>query len=465
VALNNTTGLLIRGAALEWIAVRRTGDRLDAGPVERAELEGAEPGLDLLALAEKDRAAVVRGLAAQCRCAAGDLVLALPSAWVLLRVLDLPAAEPSELAGMIELQVDKFSPFPPESTLMSYEVLVRNETQQKVLVAVASGERVDAVGRLLAEAGLRVRGVDVAVLGWWRVLSDGGHIPKDGMHVLLRRGAGDCDLLVIQDGLPAAMRSLTDLQGMDETEADAEIQRETLFTLSALGWDGGAASLHAAVYHEGAAPRGLAKGLADTLGATVQTVDLGTLASPALGIALRRLAPARGLDLAPAAWHQSERRKGFRRRMIGLSVGVAALWVLAAGGLFGGLQFQRSRVDALNTRLAGLEPEVKAVRAVRDRVLALQQHIDRTYSALECLREVSDLLPPGIELRTSVYRKARNVELQGLAESVALVYDFKKELDDSELFERVEMGRTVKTPDGREMFKITAHLPQTGAGE
>jgi Tfp pilus assembly protein PilN len=78
---------------------------------------------------------------------------------------------------------------------------------------------------------------------------------------------------------------------------------------------------------------------------------------------------------------------------------------------------------------------------------------------------VSDLLPPGIELRTSVYRKARNVELQGLAESVALVYDFKKELDDSELFERVEMGRTVKTPDGREMFKITAHLPQTGAGE
>ena len=69
------------------------------------------------------------------------------------------------------------------------------------------------------------------------------------------------------------------------------------------------------------------------------------------------------------------------------------------------------------------------------------------------------MLPPGIELKSFSYHKGKSLELAGEAEAVNLVYDFKKELEKSDLFTTTELHRIVKGSGGKEVFRITATLP------
>jgi Tfp pilus assembly protein PilN len=96
---------------------------------------------------------------------------------------------------------------------------------------------------------------------------------------------------------------------------------------------------------------------------------------------------------------------------------------------------------------------------VRDRVRVLQQYVERKHSALECLREIADLLPPGISLKSINYNKAKGLEISGEADAVTLIYDFKKEMEKSPLFVKTDLARVQRTPQGREVFKLTATLP------
>jgi Tfp pilus assembly protein PilN len=84
--------------------------------------------------------------------------------------------------------------------------------------------------------------------------------------------------------------------------------------------------------------------------------------------------------------------------------------------------------------------------------------MDRSYSGLECLREISDRLPPGITLKSFTYHKNKNLEMTGAADEYALIADFKKDLERSKLFLSSELSRTRRTADGKEEFKIVCTL-------
>jgi Tfp pilus assembly protein PilN len=85
--------------------------------------------------------------------------------------------------------------------------------------------------------------------------------------------------------------------------------------------------------------------------------------------------------------------------------------------------------------------------------------MDRSFSGLECLREVSDRLPPGITLKSFNYHKNKNLEMSGEADEYALIADFKKDLERSKLFVSSELTRTRRTRDGKEEFKVICTLP------
>ncbi len=455
------TAIAVRARSLEWLAPGRTGDNAAAAEQRQADLaltEGQTSILDALR-AEHDR--VVADLRA-AGCPPGLAAVGIPAGWVLLRVTDLPAAAPDELRGMAELQIDKFSPFPAEESAVSYELLADREGRARVLLSAVRTDTMDLLGGALQSAGIVPKRVDLNLLGWWRLMNDAGHVQAAGAQAFLILDDTCIDLVVTSAGVPLAMRSLTGLDDLPEEEVADEVAREIVYTLTSVDLERTGEHLaEIAIWHRGGGlAEALIRRLHDPFGLTARACALDTLPPLAEGLARRAAEAGPGhLDLAPPIWREADLRRRSRRRLIALTASLLGVWAVIVATLFGGLQYQRQKLARLEARLDRDKAPAELVRATRDRVLGLQQYVNRTHSSLECLRDVSDLLPPGIELKSFTYRKGKSVELSGEADSVTLVYDFKKEMEKSSLFTATDLPRTFRTAQGKEVFKITATLP------
>ena len=453
------TGVALRARSLEWMAPNQAEGK--AATASRFDLDLGADQKDILGglRAEPDRLA--QDIRAKCGKVPGPVVVGIPSSWVMLRIADLPAAAPDELQGMVELQVDKFSPFPADESVISYELLSEGNDRCHVLLTAIPTKTVNLVGDALKKAGVQPKWVDVNLLAWWRILQDAEQVCAGGSQAFVILDDDSCDVIVATGGQPAAMRSLSNMEDLSPAEAAEEMAREIVYTLASLDLDRVGDRLgEVAVWHRGQPPEELLSRLADTFAVAARPYALDSL--PPLTEGLLRRAQSRGrgsLNLAPPAWQQAETARQTRRQMITLSATVLGIWALGIAILFGGLQIQNGKLAHQEELLAELKAPADSVRTVREQALALEQYMDRSHSGLECLREVSDLLPPGIDLTSFSYHKGKNVEISGEAEAITQVYDFKKEMDKSPLFKGIDLPRTMRTQQGRESFKMTALFP------
>jgi hypothetical protein len=453
------TGIALRNRSLEWTTPSASGDKADAATVLHADLDITPEQKDILGGLEDNRNRLAHEIRSKCGRMHGPVSLGVPTAWAMLRITDLPAAAPDELRGMVELQVDKFSPFAADESVISYELLGEKDGRCRVVLSALPTKKIDLVGSSLRLAGIKTKWVDVNIMGWWRLLHDAGKVPASGSHAFLILDGENCDIIATTHGQPLILRSVDDLEGLPPEEAIDEIARTMVFTLTSFDSDRDGEQLtEITVWHRGEAPAALVQRLADQFGVAVMPQPLEGL--PPLAEGLRRRSAQRGpgtLDLAPPEWLQTERAQRARRHMIALSATILGAWGLALAVLFGGLEIQKQKLARQEDKLEALKGPAENVRAIRERALALQQYIDRSQSALECLREVSDLLPPGIELKSFTYHKGKNIELAGEADAVTLVYDFKKDMEKSKIFVDTAIPRIVHTLN-RENFKFTAGL-------
>lgn len=462
MAVKTLTGVAVRARSLEWALPRPAGEKVTTPECRQAELTLGEGQAGILDGLKAERERLVGDLRTACGRLGAPATVGIPAGWVLLRVADLPAAAPEELRGMVELQVDKFSPFPAEESVISYERFAEHEDRVRVLLSSVRTDTMDLLGGALREAGVQPKRVDLNILGWWRLLADAGHIHQAGAQAILILDDTCVDIVVASSGVPLAMRSLTGLEGLPAEEVAEEISRETVYTLTAVDLERTGEHLAGvSVWHRGGElPEALVHRLQDPFGLAATSHTLDTLPPLTEGLARRAVDAGPGrLDLAPPAWHLDEVRRRARTRLIALTAALLGIWVVSVAVLFGGLQYQKHQLAQMEARLTEIKAPADTVRAIRDRVLGLQQYVNRSHSSLECLREISDLLPPGIELKSFSYRKGKTVELSGEADSVTLVYDFKKEMEKSKLFKATDLPRTFRTPQGKEVFKITATLP------
>lgn len=455
------TSLVVRSRSLEWTVLHKTGDKSAAGGIQSAEIDPGEGRKTLLAGLQAEHDRVVGELHEKCGRLSGPANLGIPASWVLLRIADLPSGNPDELAGMAELQVDKFSPFPIDESAISYELLSEQEGRCRVLLSAIRTDTMNLLGEALREVGIQPKWVDINLLGWWQLLKDAGKVHPNGSQVFIILEDSACDVIVSTGGIPVALRSLSEMDELPAAEADEEIAREILYTLSALDLEkAGSALTEISIWHRGDPPEGLARLLADQLPASVHHAGLETL--PSLATGLLRRAEHRGqgkIDLAPIAWMEAETARLTKKRMLVSTALVAGVWLAGMLALFGGIQYQKQSLASMETELSDLKGPAEKVRAIRDRTQDLVKYMDRSRSALECLREISDRLPPGIELRQFNYHKNKSLEMTGEADSYSLVADFKKDLERCELFTATELPRTQHTRDGKESFKIICTLP------
>lgn len=458
MAKGRVTGIVLDGERLEWATLVQSGDRvrrvdqgieiLSADEVP----EGAGPEDIRLALIERIRAA--------CAEVKGDMALGLSSGTVLLRVFELPVVDEDELAEMVELQADKFSPFPIETMAVSHEVLDRSGDICRVLVAAARNDAVDAQGQLLVEAGLRPVGIDSCALGWWRLLQDADGVPAEGRAALVVVTGAMAELIVVQDGVPLIFRSL-------ELEADAgdaavadEIEQELRHTLITLELAYGSQPCSLALWTYENQLASLESALCAAASWDITPHALDSLPPVCEGVA-RRLLTGGGIDLTPQAWLDADMARRSRRRMLGGLVGVVGVWLLCVVSLLGLFTWRKRAVSRLAAERERWEQPAMEVRELRRRVRTIDRYTDTSHSSLECLREISSIQPAGVDLVSFTYTKGDAIRILGQAGERSSIYPFKDALDSSGFFPLVELGS--QTQDRRRRhwnFDMVLQLPK-----
>lgn len=460
MAKDFVTGFTVRDGVLEVTSLRHArGNRAVVMDTIRVDLrEGDAPAPDLFDSGAVEPGPALPGkIKAACRPAKGLVSVALPSEHVLLRVLNLPTVNDDEIAGMVDIQMDKLSPFPADNTITSYEILARSDTGSTVIVAAARRNMVDALGSVMSNASLFARRLDVETLCWLQLLSDADELAEAGCQIVILRDVRTTDLVALRDGLPIVMTSM----GRTDQLSDEEMCAELDYVLTALEAEHGVTRIDSlALWHWGPAPSALIAAIKDIIHGDAVTRPFDSLPSLSEGLARRTLNEGSCLNLAPSAWHAGEKRIQFRKNLAAATVVMLGIWLATILAIIAGLYIQRHRSIVGETRLAELKEPAREARRLKNLLDLIERYTAREHSALECLKEVSSLMPGTIELAIFKYdnERARQVQLQGESALANSVYDFEEALRGSRLFESVELDGPKSLRTGKHSFSITLTL-------
>lgn len=457
------TGLKITDSSLEWTSLEKTKDGFKVADSGKADLEshvsteGAESKVTdkgLSALISKNK-----------KHLDGTLTLGLPSEQILMRVVKLPAVPDDELTGMVQLQVDKLSPFPVENMVVSYEILEKGKDFYHVLVAAIKNDVVDQLGKLLADADIFPSRVDSDVLGWARLLKEADVVAKTGRQIVILLSDSVPEIIVFQDGLPIVFRSLSGQGPLSNDEFASEIAGETANTIMSIELEHGVSkSCSLSVWCHNAPPEKLEESLRQTCPYEFSIRSISELPSVSEGFARRSADGGQLLDLTPLSWRVSGDEKLFKQRVMIAGGATVGLWALCVIFFLGGLFYQQNKLKILQAEFELTQKPAKEVLDMRRRVNIIKRYSDRTYSALECLREVVGILPEGIDLTSFEYKRASGpptVTINALASAVDAVYEFKNGLDGSKLFLKGALKGPVTQKD-KQAFQIDMKLPVGG---
>ena len=454
---NTVTATILRGGRLEWTSLLKAKDGLKVSGSGQIELppkpeegkEESQPGEIARARTETGKAGLK-----------GDVTAGLPSEHLLLRVIALPDVPDDELRSMVQLQVDKFSPFPIETTVVSHEVIERKDGKSLVLAAAVKEEIVQDIGTTLNALGLVPRRMDAEILGWQQLLSDAGQIHEKGRQVVLLMDANLPQVIVFQQGKPVLFRSLGESEGLSGDDFEIETARAVSYTLMSVEMEHGSDAYTIDVWHRGEAPRGLAEKLRNECSCEVALHSLDELPPVCEGLARRTAVPEGRLNLVPGTWQAKAGSALFRKRMIAAAVAAAGLWVLVLLGFFGGLLVEQKRLDLRKGEQARWRKQAKDVTDMRRRVLTIEHYMDTSHSVLECLREISERLPPGVLLTSFTYKKGEDLKISGEAGAVGEIYAFKTELDESKFFVSSALNNVhLEARRAKQVFDVDIKLP------
>ncbi len=137
------------------------------------------------------------------------------SASVVVRVVDMPAMNDSELAEQVRWETERQVPFPMSDIIMDYQKVERPESvggaNVEVVLAAAQQEYIDQHVEVLFAAGLKPKYIDVSPLAIARALLDIGPEASQALGhtvIIVNIGAANTEVSIYRDNLLAFSRSV-----------------------------------------------------------------------------------------------------------------------------------------------------------------------------------------------------------------------------------------------------------------
>jgi len=358
-------------------------------------------GWNFLRSAEQNGSWTVRKLrtleeAVPLLAATDDFVLGLPVSAVLAQRFRLPSVDPTEFPEMIRIQVEKLLPFAADEVTTDFELIEQNESESVVSAVAIRNEQLAEVAAPLLEHGYIPRQVTVYAAQRASTYAPKGNAlliyPEGEMLVYAMTENGKLSLAraierngdQLQLELPQ-LRLSAELQGIDASSPNVLLD-ETCYELR-------------------------------------ETVEgILTSSSEIVGIELPP-APVK-LNLLPESWRrrrvQLTRQVEWQKRLVWIGGAYVGTVVL----LFAYLALLRFQIGQLDRRIAHDAPGTEFVRATEARWKALAAAIDPDYYPVEILQHLFESLPSADVRITAYNQSARQISVDGEANTAALAYNF-----------------------------------------
>lgn len=352
--------------------------------------------------AEHSSAWEVRGLtgleeAAELLHRDDDVVLSLPVALVLAQRLRLPTTDPEEFAEMVRIQIEKAMPYPTEEMTTDSEIISQTEEGSVISAVAVHNEKLSELA-----APLLARGIIPSQVTVYACERAATHAPT-GTALLIYPENEALVCAIAEEGKLSFTGTL-------EAAEPWQLQRD----LPQLALSAELQGINTA------SPEIL---LDESLFALRDTVEGIFAANPEL-IAVEVPPADTRLNLLPASWRQQRaqlvRQKEWRKRL--LIAGGAYAGLLLLFGLY--LLVLRYEIRRLDRRIKNDAPRTEFVKQTEARWKALSPAIDPHYYPIEVILHLFESLPSADVRITTFNQSARQISVEGEANSAALAYQF-----------------------------------------
>ncbi|WP_428937150.1 hypothetical protein [Fontivita pretiosa] len=342
---------------------------------------------------------------------ASRAVVGVPARWLVAVEKEVPPAEREQLHAILRLQAERLAIAESTDTVFDYVDAPRQPDKPgRVLLVAMLRKQLERIEQVMEAAGLRLIAVTPTALAL-ATMSRPEHSsqPFRAAPLLLLGGHGAELVLHNAQGQPRALRhvALAVANGHESPAVatlGAELRRTVLMAgampAATSNGQGQGAGVNQIVLWDGLGLSGtqIAE-LSDRSGFKIQPADRlpaveadatadGAYA-PAVALALCGMKRTLPLDFAHSRLAPRPTRRFGRRGTWAAAIGVVA--VLTIGLLYQDLRQQRAELEALQSRLSELAPDIKLAENLLDRINYGRGYFETRPPVLECLREITQM--------------------------------------------------------------------------
>jgi hypothetical protein len=358
-----------------------------------------------------------------------DLVLGLPIAAVLAQRFRLPTVDPAEFPEMVRIQIEKALPFSADELTTDFEVIEQNETDSVISAVAVRNEQLAEIAAPLLDRGYIPRQVTL-----YAAQRASTHAPE-GRALLIYPEGETLVSAVTENGKVSLTRTL---EGIEPEKLQTDLPQLAL-----------SAEL------QGITPS-FANVLLDETCYELRDTVQGIVESRPQLVGIETPPASIKLNLLPESWRQRRsqlaRRGEWRKRLIWAGGAYAGILIL----FLAYLAYTRFEIARLNRSIARDAPKIEFVRAAEANWKSLAPAIDARYYPVEVLLHLFESLPsPDVRI-TAYNQSARQISVDGEANTAALAYQFAdkvKKNRDLQIFQ-FAMADPRILPNGHAQFRL-----------
>lgn len=358
-----------------------------------------------------------------------NFVLGLPVSAVLAQRLHLPSADPAEFAEMVRLQIEKALPFSPEEVTTDFEVIEQNAEGSVVSAVAVRNEQLAELAAPLLDRGYIPRQVTVYASQRASTYAPQGN-------ALLIYPEGESLVSAVTENGKMSLARTMDHAGPEQLKTELP---QLALSAELQGISAGFPSV-----------------LLDESCYELRDTVQGILSTPAEMVSVERPPANVKLNLLPESWRRRrvrlERMSEWRKRLIwagGIYAGIFVLLLTVLG-------INRFRISRLDQAITRDEPQIEFVRGTESNWKTLSPAIDSRYYPVEILLHLFESLPSKEVHITTYNQSARQLSVDGEADTAQLAYDFAEKVKKNpglQIFQ-FQMGDPRILPNGHAQFRL-----------
>jgi len=413
-----------------------------------------------------------------------SVICAIPASVATAKNIEVPSSDPEEIKSIINLQASRHTPYSREEVLISYINLgVNTVNNTRLLLVIVHRDMVKERIALLEKSGLAVDRIIFVPEAQARYYSKALNLKKEApplgiidfslnstSYIVVSRGT-----LLFERNVPIGIKAI--MQGADTA---AKLQEEIKKSMEAFTQeDGNEAPKSYVVTAKNEAVDNILPALKEGLNIEFQVNAFSNFVKGS-GAVRKKLQGDFGDDsfldvIAPAMSTNKCEVNLMPEEMIlkktvdlqskeASKSGVAAIVIMLLVGvmIMSNIYFKDTFLNKnLREKYASQKAQVKALEAQMSKAKLVREYIKGRMLSLDIVHELYTITPNTVYLSNITVDDEGTVTIDGIADSMSLVYSFVKSFDDSTMFKGAKIKSTsTKKDNGKDVasFEIEFKL-------